>query len=360
MAFMYPLDYLAHPMPIDRDLFDLLYEHDCVIVPRWGGFLAQYRPARLDKARNLVHPPTKEVGYNRHLLRNDGLLADRLALREGIDHAEAVSLLDKEVETWRSALEKTGRLELPRIGIFFHDAEKNLQFDPDERTNFLKDSFGLRPVAALPVQERKVVPMSIPTLEPVEVVERERSNWIWAAATAAILVSAATWWVYAHPNANLGGGLANTESKTAPTYTPTTELPELVTNAAVFTLPEETLGIREVPVNEAGLTVTVDLGRKSPESLTKVAEKDSTRVVLPKRTGTVSRFNVIGGCFAQPENADRLLDQLQEQGYTAVRLPKRGQLYPVAYGSFPDRSSALGLLEQIRTKGSAQAWLLVN
>jgi len=113
-------------------------------------------------------------------------------------------------------------------------------------------------------------------------------------------------------------------------------------------------------VNEAGLTVTVDLGRKSPESLTKVAEKDSTRVVLPKRTGTVSRFNVIGGCFAQPENADRLLDQLQEQGYTAVRLPKRGQLYPVAYGSFPDRSSALGLLEQIRTKGSAQAWLLVN
>ena len=347
-------------MPIERDLFELLYEHDCVIVPRWGGFLAQYRPARLDKARNLVHPPTKEVGYNRHLLRNDGLLADRLALREGIDHSAAVSLLDKEVEKWRTALEKTGRLELPRIGIFFHDADKNLQFDPDERTNFLKDSFGLRPVAALPVQLRKVVPMPIPTLEPAEVEQHERSNWIWAAAHAAILVSAATWWVYTNPNATLENGLAHTENKASSTYTPATELPELVTNAAVFTLPEETLGIREVPLNEAGLTVIVDLGRKSPEPLTKVALKDSTRVVLPKRTGSVGRFSVIGGCFAQPENADRLLGQLQEQGYTAVRLPKRGQLYPVAYGSFPDRSSALGLLESIRSKGSAQAWLLVN
>lgn len=351
-------------MPIERDLFELLYEHDCVIVPRWGGFLAQYRSARLDKARNLVHPPTKEVGYNRHLLRNDGLLADRLAVREGIDHASAVSLLDKEVETWRAALEKNGRVEVPRIGIFFHDADKNLQFDPDERTNFLKDSYGLRPVTALPVQVRKVVPMPLPTSVPVVVEQRERSNWIWAAATAALLVSAATWWVYTHPNATVGNGLANTDSKGLPTYTPVTELPELVTNAAVFTLPDETLGIREVPVNADGLTVTVDLGRSHPGSLTEVtaelAVKDSTHVELPKRTATVSRFNVIGGCFAQPENADRLLVQLQEQGYPAVRLPKRGQLYPVAYGSFPDRSAALGLLERIRNNGPAQAWLLVN
>lgn len=344
-------------MAIDRDLFDLLHEHDCVIVPRWGGFLAQYRAARLDKVRNLVHPPTKEVGYNRHLLRNDGLLADRLAQREGVDHSTAVALLDQEVESWRNTLDRSGRLEIPHIGIFFRDADKNLQFDPDERTNFLKDSYGLRPVAAVPIAERKVVPMPVPSVTPAEEVDMGRPTWIWAAATAAVLISAATWWVYANTNENgvLNREVAFVGPKSAPTYSPAEELPDLVANAAVFALPEGSLGIQEVPVNAEGLTVTVDLGMPAA-----VAPKDSTRVALPRSTTTLERYNVIGGCFAQPENADRMLQELQAQGFPAMRLPKRGQLFPVAFGSFPDRASALDQLEKIRSSGSAQAWLLIN
>ena len=42
-------------MPIERDLHDLLRDHDCVIVPRFGGFLTHYRPARIDVARALLH-----------------------------------------------------------------------------------------------------------------------------------------------------------------------------------------------------------------------------------------------------------------------------------------------------------------
>ncbi|MBK6829485.1 MAG: hypothetical protein IPG92_01495 [Flavobacteriales bacterium] len=32
-------------MGIERDLHDLLFCHDCVIVPQWGGFLTHYRSA---------------------------------------------------------------------------------------------------------------------------------------------------------------------------------------------------------------------------------------------------------------------------------------------------------------------------
>ncbi|MBK9417352.1 MAG: hypothetical protein IPN62_08680 [Flavobacteriales bacterium] len=46
-------------MGIERDLAELLHDHDCVIVPQWGGFLTHYRPARLDGARHLIHPPAK-------------------------------------------------------------------------------------------------------------------------------------------------------------------------------------------------------------------------------------------------------------------------------------------------------------
>ena len=81
-------------MRLDLELHRLLFDHDCVIVPGWGGFLAQYRPARLDANRQLIHPPGKEVGFNRHLLRNDGLLTDHIAQRDGIGFASANALID--------------------------------------------------------------------------------------------------------------------------------------------------------------------------------------------------------------------------------------------------------------------------
>ncbi|MFN9325053.1 MAG: hypothetical protein ACK6A5_06675, partial [Flavobacteriales bacterium] len=59
-------------MAIEKDIRELLYDHDLVIVPEWGGLLTHYLPARLDEARNVVHPPGKDLSFNRNLLRNDG------------------------------------------------------------------------------------------------------------------------------------------------------------------------------------------------------------------------------------------------------------------------------------------------
>ncbi|MBK9076783.1 MAG: hypothetical protein IPL77_17760 [Flavobacteriales bacterium] len=123
-------------MGIERDIHDLLYHHDCVIVPQFGGFLTHYRPARLDEARQVVHPPSKDLSFNRHLVRNDGLLADRLARRETIAFDDAGARIAGEVRGWREKMEREGRLEIGRVGTFFTDAEGNLQFEPDRRVNF--------------------------------------------------------------------------------------------------------------------------------------------------------------------------------------------------------------------------------
>lgn len=346
-------------MGIERDLFDLLYEHDCVIVPHWGGFLAQYRPARLDEARKIIYPPSKEVGFNRHLLRNDGLLADRIAKRDGITFSIANALIEREVELWRNGLDRQGRLDLPRIGIFYRDAERNLQFDPDDRANFLKEAFGLRVIAAVPavVKEAiiapRVIPLPLKEIEPVE-----RRSWMWAAAAStAILFGAAAFWAYRsmdHGNAQWGGLWRPAPS---PTYAPAVgPIEPMTTSAAVFTLPEEPLGVRSLLLTPGdSVTVTVDLGTPAA-----IAPADTTVVVTPTKTLLRSRFHVIGGCFAQPENADRLLADLQGKGYPAMRIAQYGALHPVAYGSYADRRAALDALASVRANGSAQAWLLVR
>jgi cell division septation protein DedD len=126
----------------------------------------------------------------------------------------------------------------------------------------------------------------------------------------------------------------------------------------VFSLPEEPLGITTIPLTENdSVELTVDLGT-APE----VAVRDTTKVAIPTKSQAAgrSRFHVIGGCFAQPENAERLLKDLQGKGFPAVRLAQYGELHPVAFGSYADRASALSALENVRSTSSAQAWLLVR
>jgi cell division septation protein DedD len=116
------------------------------------------------------------------------------------------------------------------------------------------------------------------------------------------------------------------------------------------------LGIRTLPLTENdSVTLTVDLGTPATPAVA-----DTTAVAVPTPRPASARFHVVGGCFAQPENAERLLLDLREKGYPAQRLPRYGDLHPVAFGSYPDRTAALEALASIRRDGSSQAWLLVR
>jgi hypothetical protein len=353
-------------MGIERDLVELLHDHDCVIVPHWGGFLTHYRPARLDEARHMIHPPAKELGFNRHLVRNDGLLADHVAKRERIDFGQATLWIEQEVGQWTARLEREGRLELPHMGIFFRDAEGNLQFDPDKRTNFLRDAFGLRPLKALPVKE-EFVPRAVPIIPlPAAPVEDEPVgqgySMRWAAAAVALVLSgAAVYWVLQQ------GGPGNTRwsdvspFRAAPEphyHLPSSDLPGPVLGASVFNLPsaEEVV---TVPI-AAGDTVTLTVDLR-PVTERSVARVDSTAVATPSVDRSVrARYHIIGGCFAQPENADKRLLELQHAGYPAVRLAQRGDLFPVAFGSYATRAEAEVALASIRQRAETSAWLLVR
>lgn len=353
-------------MGIHQHLNDLLFAHELVIVPGWGGFLTYYKAARLDESRRLVYPPGRSLSFNRNLVRNDGLLADRLVRSEGITFNEARTRIALEVDAWRGALARDGRLELPRIGLFYQDNEQNLQFEPDHRAEHAKDSFGLRPLVAVPVLRAESAPVvrSIP-----EAVVKStpndppRRSYRWVAAASILLAGLAGVW--AVQRADLGrmqwSSLDLWNNHAVPAYRmPDADPSAPVATAGIFTLPEEALGVRSVPltVNDSVL-VTVDLGR--PEAA--VMRPESTAVAVPAKEHVAAvrlRFHVVGGCFSVEENADRFLHELRTAGHEAVRLPTNKALHPVAYGSFATRREALDKLEQVRNTGSGSAWLMVK
>lgn len=348
-------------MTLDRELHDLLYLHDCVIVPGFGGFLAHYRPARLDEQRRLVHPPSKELSFNRHLVRQDGLLVDSLVRHEGLDFNAAKLQIEKELAGWREELQRKGRLELPRIGTFFTDAEANLQFEPDKRVNYLKDAYGLRPVAAVAVTMPVLKPEVVPVSAAAETADQRAVRlpaYLAAAATVAILVTAATWWAVGNNGSQGGnwGGFELVRASAPSLYVlpdPPSAPAEAPVASAVWKAPENMSGIRLMPIAGPEVPpVAVDLGQTRQQ-----AALDSTYVATPD---VRSRYHVIGGCFLEKENADRLIADLQAKGFAASLVDRKGGLYRVAYGSYPVRSMALEALSAVRKEVAPDAWLLVK
>lgn len=347
-------------MMLDRHTHELLYEHDCVIVPGFGGFLTHYTPARLDVQRRLVHPPSKAVSFNRKLVREDGLLVDQLIRNEGLDYRTAKERIVGEVKEWERKLEQEGRLEVAQVGTFFHDQEHNLQFQPDGRVNFLKDAYGLKPVAAIPVPMVELPATGPSAVIPVAVPPEREGRWGWlaAAAVAAIAFTMATWYlVGSMDNQGMAWSdlnvLRSTETARYQLPAAPTKLDEAPVQASLWSIPEGLYGVQEFPLAGPGAPpVAVDMGQAPSK-----AEPESTAVA----TAPVSaRFHIIGGCFLEKENADRFIAELQARGFAASLVDRKGGLYRVAYGSYPLRSTALEALSAVRKEEAPEAWLLVK
>ena len=63
---------------------ELLFLHDCVIVPEFGGFVGNKKSAQLNKTTGTLTPPSKQILFNTNLKINDGLLITHIVNKEGI------------------------------------------------------------------------------------------------------------------------------------------------------------------------------------------------------------------------------------------------------------------------------------
>ena len=158
---------------------ELLYNHDCVIVPGFGGFLANYQPAYIHPVRHTFSAPSKKIAFNRSLQNNDGLLANRLVQEEKISYSEANQKISAEVDQWNGSLERERKLSIEKIGSLHFDVEKNLRFEPDLKVNYLLDSFGLTEIQSPPVKRENFREKIEPKIrEKIVAAPIPRRSWI--------------------------------------------------------------------------------------------------------------------------------------------------------------------------------------
>ncbi|AYA36383.1 SPOR domain-containing protein [Hymenobacter oligotrophus] len=139
-------------MQLTDHIQHLLRDHDCVIIPDFGGLIADYEPARLHPVRHTLAPPAKRVAFNQSLTRNDGLLVDAISRHYGIGAPQARQQVREAVANMQQELDEQQRTELPGIGVFRRAPGRGLDFEFTGQQNLLAASFGLPELTSRPVR----------------------------------------------------------------------------------------------------------------------------------------------------------------------------------------------------------------
>ncbi|MCI6893611.1 MAG: hypothetical protein MR850_02295 [Bacteroidales bacterium] len=169
----------------------LMSEHDCVIVPGWGAFIAQYTSAFSFYDSGLYKKPKRFVAFNSSINHSDGLLQNSLMRREGISYEAANREIADFVASLHKQLDYEGLVAIGRLGIFKKNDDV-IVFEPYHIANTCDGSFGLA--------DLRIKTLSELTRESVEseAYEEERSNvvrlygrrFIQVAASIIILIGA--------------------------------------------------------------------------------------------------------------------------------------------------------------------------
>ena len=142
---------------------ELLFQHDCVIVPGLGAFIANYQPSKVKLYESKIYPPCKAIAFNRSLKNNDGLLIAYAARKENSTYKQAEEKVNTFVQSCLTGLEKNQSFLFKDIGRLFYDSNQNLLFEPAETVNYLIQTNSLPALEIAPIERLKT---SIEDLRP--------------------------------------------------------------------------------------------------------------------------------------------------------------------------------------------------
>jgi len=399
---------------IDQRIGELLYDHDCVIVPQLGGFLASYSGASIHPVLHTISPPSRKVAFNVYLQQNDGLLANHLSGYEHTTYLDAVNKIEAYAAACQRELQAGKRVVVEGVGILFHDAEHNLQFEAAPSANFLKDSFGLSPIRHLPLEReegKKQAEIQRKELVTIRPSVKQTPKPGFAGKTkkrlSRVIVGAAVVWlgvniflVLKDNKVNIAGtqpvvsgtevAVTTKEPVSQPAASEASVQPAVNTEstAAFLNIPESV--VVEKPSVETGqkeenkpqvsepLAEHVQRNYSEKEIMAPASSIPSRQVptrqaptqaapaqVTPTQVAASAidgekKYFVIAGAFKIPENASSFVAQLQSEGFSNARIiSSSGKLTMVCYDAVSSRKDAIHLLDSIRSN-NRDGWVKAN
>ena len=314
---------LSMKQTIEHYISNLLYLHDCVIIPGFGGFVGNKKSAFIHPVSGIIYPPSKELLFNKNLTQNDGLLATHIAKQEDIDLSKISSLIEDFVQRIQTELNSRSAFKLQKVGTFTKGKEENISFLQDKNQNYNLASFGMqanhksKKVERTISDEKEVIVKTIKQKDFGETLKR-------AAAVLVPLIGLSLIGITQEENIN--------------------DIYSQMANLNPFTNSKTEI-VKEAPTKEIEVPIV------------EIIETEKVEIVIPIITEQHTYY-IIAGAFAEQKNANKMLQKLKRWNYDAS-IVKGGNLMRVSYNSFSKKEEAIIALVKIR-KDNKSAWLLTK
>ena len=289
-------------MKISYHIFNLLQEHDCVIVPNFGAFVARNISAKISHDGSRIYPPNKEITFNKSLIKSDGLLINEISSNENISYEVANDKLNNWVVKSHKKISKQGYIEIKNIGSNSLENEKYI-FNPSQNSIFLKSSYGLNSIDSNEI--------------------RRSTN-----------------------------SISNSYLKYAAILIVFLSLAGIFTKSYFDSVNE---------FNEASYAQANSEIEKKIQKATFNINSSLPTVKLPIKK-QYGNFHIIAGSFMVEENSLKMIADLKNKGFIEARkvgVNKFG-LLQVAYNSYDTVEEARVALAEIRVSQDINAWLLIK
>jgi len=368
-------------MDIVQHISTLIFDHDCVIVPGFGGFVSNYQTAKIHPVQHSFNPPSKTILFNKNLNSNDGLLANHLVSKEQISYEKALTAIKEVAAQWTLNLSNGQAISLENIGTLYAEKEGNIQFDQNSNINFLKDVYGMTSFVSPAIRRdnnrnhHQIRTGFSDRQKPQKQISFSGKIIRIAATTLILAMLTIAGFNYFSPPKSV-----TNEANLLPTIDHFVENEAILNQDAVMpaatsnkTTEKKPSSFKNTTVPEPVQNVNIETNNTKTNKIvvqnnedllaenSGVDTENNASLPIPeiKPLPVQKEYHLIVGSFQEPENATLLIDRFRQNGYNpAIVGPSDNGYYRVSIAAYLKKSDALVELKKVRENFDPNTWLL--
>lgn len=345
---------------LSRHIELLLLDHDCVIVPELGAFIANNASACYnDAGDSMFLPPYRNICFNQNLVSNDGLLVQAYMNAYDTAYPEALKQMRQDIADTMRELDIRGRYELANIGVLHKGINGNITFSSVNSGILTPSLYGLYSFCAKSWEEvlkekqirrtlndTLVVPIQAKTSLETEA-EKDNANTagrrrskiidISVAAVASVLL----FFLFSYP-AHKSSSVNDVDNT-------------LIASSPIMSNACETKIVNKIAEEVDTEQSVLDLSEYKQE----IIEQEKVEMTTIAEPIIEKNFVIVLATCVAENNAMALIENLRNDGYSDVVFDDSGKMNRVTYSSFhtfKEASEELSLLRNL-SPHFKEAWV---
>lgn len=356
----------------------LLLEHDCVIVPKLGGFITNQVEAHYGD--NFFVPPYRTIGFNKNLLINDGLLVQSYMQVYDASYPDAYKQMEMDIDEMLQQLDLNGVFQFEGIGRIRKSVDGNITFESSESSEsgmLTPELYGLCALEVKSVDEVRKEKELINTIQSTSVLPIQSEGHLssaytpdekdgeeenvtirlhrrWVDVSIAAVVSVLLFFLFSYPS-----------------FRNSTQSDTCVAGSLYVGKENNHKPMENVQVSRKS---GVDNKVKEIKGKEEVQEADSTSVALQieenisagteqetaDEDAVKKEFVLVLASYVSKANSAVFIEKLKSEGFTEAEYIRTGKISRIVYSGYASRDEAADSLNVLRKQNPAfkEAWIL--